>query len=206
MSSCMVCDAIAGKFRSFKIYEDEMAVAFLSERPVSRGHVVLAPKQHYPILEATPDYVAGHLLVVANSISAVLFSALDAQGTNILVQNGEAAGQDTAHLLIHIIPRYSEDGINFQWQPRQLSEEQMSMVELALKEQAKQISNFEKEKPKPINLDRKLEPGQEASTPESVQKAEKPAENAGSKAEQSKTPDRAERVENYLIKQLRRMP
>ena len=215
MGDCIICDAAAGKFKTFKIYEDDKAVAFLSERPVSMGHVIVAPRQHYPILEATPDYVVGHLLVVANSLSIALFSALEAQGTNILIQNGEPAGQDVAHLIIHIIPRYAEDGLEFQWQPRQLTEEQMSAVELALREQAKSITSFEKEKPKPIDMDKvargtimgrsspqKSPPVETKEAPaESEQRPEKDFKDSKESDQPAK-----QKTENYLIRHLRRIP
>ena len=62
------------------------------------------------------------------------------------------------------------------WQPKQLSEEEMSTVELKLKDECKNIGAFEKEKPKPKELPR----------PEEVKEAEEEI--------------------NYLLKQLKRMP
>ena len=78
-------------------------------------------------------------------------------GTNIFTQNGVAAGQKHSHFMIHIIPRMPNDNINLAWEPRQLTEEEMSTVELRVKDHIKVVGYFEKEKPKPLDLDRKPE-------------------------------------------------
>ena len=93
-----------------------------------------------------PDAEVGKLFQAANKVSTAIFESLGAQGTNIFVANGLPAGQTVAHFTINVIPRKENDGINLQWQPRQLSEEEMSTVELKLKEQTKNMGHFEKEK------------------------------------------------------------
>ena len=41
--------------------------------------------------------------------------------------------------MINVIPRKENDGINLQWKPKQLTQEEMSTVELKLKEQIENI-------------------------------------------------------------------
>ena len=60
-------------------------------------------------------------------------------------RDGQLIGQTVAHFTINVIPRKENDGVNLQWQAKQLSEEEMSTVELELKEQTKNIGHFEKE-------------------------------------------------------------
>jgi len=123
------------------------------------GHCFVMPKNHYPIIEQVPDIEIGRLFQVSNKISSAIFECLQIQGTNIFIANGIPAGQTVAHFTINVIPRKDNDGINLQWQPKQLSEEEMSTVELKLKEQTKNIGHFEKEEkkakvqiPKPVAL------------------------------------------------------
>ena len=47
--------------------------------------------------------------------------------------------------MLHVIPRVENDNINLQWQPKQLTEEEMSTVELKIKEQTKNIGSFKAE-------------------------------------------------------------
>lgn len=156
---CIVCGIIAGSIPSKKIYEDELVMAVLDVNGSNPGHCFVMPKNHYPIIEQVPDAEIGKLFQVSNKISTAIFESLGVQGTNIFVANGIPAGQTVAHFTINIIPRKENDGINLQWQPRQLSEEEMSTVELKLKDGTKNIGHFEKEKkptklmaPKPIEI------------------------------------------------------
>lgn len=135
-----------------KLYEDEKAVVMLSDTPSTYGHILVMPKEHYPIIEQVPDFVVEHIFKIANKVSIAAFEALHVQGTNLLVNNGVAAGQDSAHFMVHVVPRREGDGLNFQWTPRQLSEEEMSTVELQLKEEAGKIGSFQKEKEAPIEM------------------------------------------------------
>lgn len=146
--SCIVCQIIENKIPSKKVYEDELVMAVLDVNGANPGHCFVMPKAHYPIIEQVPDIEIGRLFQVSNKISSAIFESLGAQGTNIFVANGIPAGQTVAHFTINVIPRKENDGINLQWQPKQLSEEEMSTVELKLKEQTKNIGYFEKEERK----------------------------------------------------------
>jgi len=173
MSDCDICKQI--KERNNLLYEDEKIAAFLSLNPATAGHIIIAPKQHAPILEQVPDFIVSELFIKANKLSIACFEAIGAEGTNIIIQNGIAAGQSVPHTTIHIVPRKENDGLNLLWKPKQQSEEQMSTLELMIKEEAKKIAPFEKEKPKPIEIKK----------PEEI----KPTKE-----------------ENYMIKQLKRIP
>ncbi len=157
--TCIVCQIIGDKIPSKKVYEDELVMAVLDINGANPGHCFVMPKNHYPIIEHVPNSELGRLFQVSNKVSSAIFESLGAQGTNIFVANGIPAGQTVAHFTINVIPRKENDGINLQWQPKQLSEEEMSTVELKLKEQTKKISHFEKDEkkvkipsPKPITL------------------------------------------------------
>ncbi len=170
---CPICQQIADK--KHLLYENEKVAAFLSTEPATIGHILVAPKQHAPILEQVPDFVVSELFVTANKLSITCFESLGAEGTNIIVQNGMAAGQTSGHTTLNIVPRKEGDNLPLLWKPRPLSEEEMSTIELKVKEETKKIGQFEKEKPKPIEI-------------------EKPKEIKPTKEE------------NYLIKQLQRIP
>ena len=161
MSQCRFCELIEKKLGV--VYEDEKTIAMLHPTPCAPGHIVIMPRKHYPIMEQVPDYVVGDLFTKANKISIALFEGLGAEGTNIFVQNGAAAGQKHNHFIVHIIPRKQNDGLPLTWRPKQLSEEEMSTIELKVKEEAKSVGVFEKEKEKPIEEEKpaELKPGKE---------------------------------------------
>jgi len=139
--------------------------------------VLVLPKEHVMIIEQMHDYDIAEIFQKVNKISTAVFESLGAHGTNIIVQNGVAAGQSSSHLMIHVIARREGDGIDFAWQPKQMSEEEMSTVELKLKEFTKNIGGFEKRPAKPIELKTEIKKIKED-----------------------------EKEENYMIKQLQRIP
>ena len=176
-STCIFCRTVEGKTKLEKVYEDEKLLAVLHPTPSAKGHILVFPKKHYQIVEQMPDYEIGNLFQKINKLSIAAFEGVKAQGTNIIIQNGVSAGQKIPHVCVHVIPRIENDGLNFQWQPKQLSEEEMSTVELKVKEETANIGGFEtEEKKEPIQLEEKREKIKEGEE------------------------------ENYLIKQLRRIP
>lgn len=137
--SCLICKIVANQVPSYKIYEDDLILAVLDVNGANPGHCFVIPKNHYPIIEQVPDTELANLFGIANKISSAIFENLKAQGTNIFVANGIPAGQTVAHFLINVIPRKENDGINLQWKPKQLTEEEMSTIELKLKDQIQNI-------------------------------------------------------------------
>lgn len=180
---------IEGKREAAKIYEDDRVFAFLSPQPAAIGHIVVVPKKHAPILEALGDDDVAYTFSIANKISISVFEALKIEGTNIIVHNGVAAGQEEPHFSINIVPRKSDDGLVMEWAPKQLSEEEMAMIELQLKEEMKK-------RQEPIEVPAEL-PSEEPSQ----------ADPGTAQAEEGVPTDNLkEKEENYLIKQLKRMP
>ena len=178
-TTCIFCQTVKGKTKLEKIYEDEKIIAVLHPTPAAKGHILVFPKKHYQIIEQIPDYEIGELFKKISKLSVAGFEGVKAAGTNMIIQNGVAAGQKTPHVCVNIIPRIENDGLNFQWQTKQLTEEEMSTVEMRIKEQTEGIGGFEKEEKKePVKLE---------------EKREKIKEKEGEE-------------ESYLIKQLRRIP
>ena len=123
-TQCIFCALVEGKVSARKIYEDDFLLATLDINPVNRGHVILFPKTHYELLTLIPD--VGHLFNVANRISRAVFEVTKAQGTNIFVANGVAAGQKMPHVVVHIISRFTQDHVYFNWNKVEVSENDMN--------------------------------------------------------------------------------
>jgi histidine triad (HIT) family protein len=123
--TCPYCDT---KKNALIVYESDKYVAMLSDAPVTPGHILLFPKHHYTILEQVPDDEVGDLFAVANDISVRLFEKMNISGTNIIVNNGVAAGQTVPHFMLNIIPRKENDGLDFQWPTKPVSDDIMADV------------------------------------------------------------------------------
>lgn len=129
---CDYCELERGHLNV--IYEDEMAVAVIKDTAVLPGQVTIFPRQHFTIMEMVPNDILRHCIVLANKVGIAVFDALEAQGTNILIQNGLSAGQNVPHFGIEVIPRREADGLNFQWQSKQLTEDELELLFQELEE------------------------------------------------------------------------
>ncbi len=127
-NKCIFCGIADGSIQSAKIYEDDSVICVLDIFPASEGHVLVIPKKHISVSAQLDESLAAHLFNVGNKMSAVLFDSLKAEGTNLLIANGAAAGQKVDHLVLHVIPRYNGDGINISWKSEQIKEEELKRI------------------------------------------------------------------------------
>jgi histidine triad (HIT) family protein len=113
--TCIFCKIVAGQIPSVKIYEDESVLAFLDIGPISEGHTLIIPRQHYTKVHECPPQVLVSMVSILPKITAAVFGAMQADGYNVLCNNGRAAGQLVEHLHFHIIPRKTGDGVFSRW-------------------------------------------------------------------------------------------
>jgi histidine triad (HIT) family protein len=109
---CIFCHIISGNRPTYKVYEDDKVIAILDIAPAAKGHVLLMPKEHYPIMPAVPEPILAHIFKIAKGISQALLKSMLVSGTNIFVTNGVYAGQQSTHFIVHIIPREQGDGVD----------------------------------------------------------------------------------------------
>jgi histidine triad (HIT) family protein len=112
---CIFCKIVAGQIPSTKIYEDQAVFAFLDVNPVSDGHTLVVPKEHFEKLHDCPAEVLTKAAVPLGKIAKAVCDATDAEGYNVLCNNGKSAGQLVGHLHFHIIPRRGNDGVFDKW-------------------------------------------------------------------------------------------
>jgi histidine triad (HIT) family protein len=110
--SCPFCDVIHGAGEVSMCYEDKDVVAFMDIQPVNAGHVLVVPRDHFESLEDIPRAMATHVFDVAMMLAPIVKHVGDADGMNILVNSGAAAGQDVFHYHVHVIPRCPDDGFD----------------------------------------------------------------------------------------------
>jgi histidine triad (HIT) family protein len=81
-------------------------------QPVNPGHVLVVSRKHYESLQDVPAELAMHLFRVATKLVPAVKKVTDAEGMNIVVSSGSAAGQDEPHYHVHVIPRSPNDGFD----------------------------------------------------------------------------------------------
>ena len=112
---CIFCKIAEGAIPSAKVLETAEAVAFLDINPVNRGHTLLVPKAHHAHLSELPEAVAGAIGSLLPKLCRAVSAATGADGLNVIVNNGQAAGQTIDHCHWHIIPRFADDAVNWPW-------------------------------------------------------------------------------------------
>ena len=101
---------INGEIPSVKLYEDDLCLVILDINPVSKGHALVISKECYPTFTEIPMATLSHMMEIARKVDQKQREVLKAEGTNIMINNSPASGQEVPHLHIHVIPRYSGDG------------------------------------------------------------------------------------------------
>jgi histidine triad (HIT) family protein len=114
-SDCVFCKIVVGQIPAVKVYEDDDVLAFLDIGPISEGHTLVIPKQHFEAPDDCAPEVLSGLAVRAGKIARAVKKATKADGYNLLCNAGRAAGQLVGHVHFHIIPRKTGDGVFDKW-------------------------------------------------------------------------------------------
>jgi histidine triad (HIT) family protein len=97
---------LRGEIPCYKVYEDDMALAFMDIMPRIDGHVLVIPK--FPartIFDADPEGL-GELIQRVQKVARAVKDGLGAEGITIQQFNEQAGGQVIFHLHFHILPRW----------------------------------------------------------------------------------------------------
>lgn len=110
---------VEGKIPSWKVYEDDQVIAILDITPVNKGHVLVVPKEPFSNIYELPPELFSHLMLIVQKIAIAIKGSLHAEGMNIIMNNEKAGGHILNHAHVHVIPRYSNDGLQ-SWDGKEL--------------------------------------------------------------------------------------
>ena len=133
-NDCIFCKMAAGRIPVEKVYEDEVVLAFLDIGPLSDGHTLVIPRQHFERLHDCPAELLGQVGSRLGKIAKAVAVAMNSDGYNVLCNNGRAAGQLVDHLHFHIIPRNSGDGVFDRWPSYKYQEGRMEQLAAKIRE------------------------------------------------------------------------
>ena len=100
---------IAGALPASFVHQDEQCVAFMDINPITRGHVLVVPRQSVATLDELDASTRAHLWEVARRVGQAQRQALGSLAQHLLVNDGKGASQTVPHVHIHVIPRYGGD-------------------------------------------------------------------------------------------------
>lgn len=99
---------INGELPGRFVYEDEVAVAFLSITPLSPGHTLVVPRAEVDQWTDADGPVLHHCLDVAKKIGIAAKAAFGAPRAGLVI-----AGLEVPHLHVHVFPAWSMGTFDF---------------------------------------------------------------------------------------------
>lgn len=100
VSQCVFCSIVSGDIASHKIDENESAVAVLEINPISKGHILIIPKEHTTSHEKESKRNVEKLI---KDISKLLEKKLKPK--KIIVSHSNLFGHET----INVIPQFNDE-------------------------------------------------------------------------------------------------
>ena len=98
---------LRGEIPCHKVYEDDVALAFMDIMPRIDGHTLVIPKfACRNLLDAEPEGLS-QLIKRVQMIARAAKAALGAEGITLQQFNEQAGGQVIFHLHFHILPRWA---------------------------------------------------------------------------------------------------
>ncbi len=110
-NKCPFCQITRKEKDAYIVYEDEKCMAFLDAYPVTEGHTLVIPKEHYENIYEIPEDCLARIMKTCKKIAVDYRKIFQTVGLNIIQSNGSAAKQTIFHFHVHLIPRYLEDGL-----------------------------------------------------------------------------------------------
>jgi histidine triad (HIT) family protein len=129
---CIFCKITRGELPSSTVLETDDAVAFLDIHPVNKGHVLLVPRSHHADLSELPDDVASRAAALLPRLCRAVRAATGADGLNVIVNVGRAAGQTVDHVHWHVIPRFHGDPVNWPWPHSEYLGDELGQMRFAI--------------------------------------------------------------------------
>ena len=129
---CIFCKIVKGEIPSYKVWEDDKYLAFLTIRPHKDGHLLLIPKKHDEYFFDLDEESIKELTIKAKPLAQVLKEIYKPKSGKVSMV---LMGMEVPHVHIHLFPLDEESDINIdkahEATPEQLTEN-MKKIKLAL--------------------------------------------------------------------------
>lgn len=109
MENCIFCKIIKGDIPSYKVWEDNQVLAFLTIRPHKPGHLLLIPKIHEDYFFDLDDETIKDLVIKAKPLAQALKKVYKPRSGKVSMV---LMGMGVPHVHIHLIPLDKETDID----------------------------------------------------------------------------------------------
>jgi histidine triad (HIT) family protein len=100
-TQCIFCSILEGKIPAYKINENKKSIAILEVNPISRGHTLVIPKEHFK----TSGKIPSQAFTLAKETSKKINSKLKPKEVKIISSNL------FGHEILNILPIYNKETI-----------------------------------------------------------------------------------------------
>jgi histidine triad (HIT) family protein len=129
VSDCIFCKVRDGEIPAHLVLDEADTLAFLDQRPVFPGHVLVIPRVHRETLMELPPDGLEPLFAATQRVSRAVQQAMAADG--IFMATNNVVSQSVPHLHVHVVPRRRKDGLRGFFWPRQRYADDASMAATA---------------------------------------------------------------------------
>lgn len=109
---CIFCTQLheSNDEKNFIIKRFPHSIVMLNRYPYNAGHLLVMPLDHIGSIDVLPPEIQSELMWLVGKSSTILKEVLGAEGINIGINMGKAAGAGIpAHVHIHVLPRWMGD-------------------------------------------------------------------------------------------------
>lgn len=94
-----------------KVFEDDVAIAFMDLFPQTNGHTLVIPKVPSRNLLDFPTEALGPYMQRVQRVAQAVTNVMKPDGLRVMQFNGAPSGQTVFHLHFHLIPIYEAGGV-----------------------------------------------------------------------------------------------
>lgn len=109
---CILCAKVTAtdNYDALIAFRGESAFVMMNLYPYNNGHIMVAPYEHVASLDDLPLPVQTEMWDLANRAMCIMRAEMSAQGFNVGMNIGAAAGAGIEdHLHLHVVPRWIGD-------------------------------------------------------------------------------------------------
>ena len=104
---CIFCKIISRQIPAKILNETSHSICFLDAFPLTKGHVLVIPKNHHKKIQDMSSIENSDLFSLVHAMVSKVDSITGS--TLIAIHNGETAGQEIPHVHVHLVPRSKSD-------------------------------------------------------------------------------------------------
>lgn len=107
---CAFCDWAESAAPTL-VYVDDDTFAGVDPRQPHEGHVLVMPRRHVENVFELDDETAAAVMSATVRVARAVRAAFEPDGLSLWQSNGPGAFQEIAHFHMHVMPRWSGDGL-----------------------------------------------------------------------------------------------